>query len=312
VTASWHRGFALALLTAVMWGLLPLALKEVLAVMDPVTVSWYRFSLSAVIALAWYGLRRGPQLRALFAPGQRGWSAVAVLGLSGNYLLYIWGLQLTNPGASQVVIQLAPLLLLVCSVVLLDERFSALQWLGVALFAGGMLLFFRLRLAGSAPAGEHYTRGILLVVGAAVVWAAYGLAQKKLLVAHHARDILLLICLGGSLLLLPLAHPMQIFALDARELWLLLFCGINTIVAYGAFGLAMSYWEASRVSAVVPLAPLLTLVFTEGLNRFAGTRIAAEPLDWVGALGAVLVVVGAATAALPRHTRQPPPQEARS
>ncbi len=284
-----------------MWGLLPLALKTILAVMDPITISWYRFSLSAVIALLWYGHQRIPELkRLLFSPS---WplTLTAVAGLLGNYLLYIWGLDHVTPGAAQILIQLAPLLLLIGSVVIFKERFSAMQWLGVAGLCAGMLLFFHQRFNSVVLTSDAYLGGVGLIVAAAVTWAVYGLAQKQLLSRHNAKDILLLICVSGTLLLWPLAQPQQIRALNPTELALLVFSGLNTIIAYGAFGLAMSYWQSSRVSAVLPVAPLLTLLFTFGLNHWQHAGIPAEPMDWLSSLGALLVVVGAAVAALPKR-----------
>ena len=46
-----HRrlGLLLALTTAVLWGLLPIALKVVLARLDPYTITWYRFAASALV-----------------------------------------------------------------------------------------------------------------------------------------------------------------------------------------------------------------------------------------------------------------------
>ena len=41
-------GISLALTTAVCWGALPIAMKEVLAVMEPFTVVWYRFTMAAI------------------------------------------------------------------------------------------------------------------------------------------------------------------------------------------------------------------------------------------------------------------------
>ena len=58
----------------------------------------------------------------------RSWplTLTAVACLLGNYLLYIWGLDHITPGAAQILIQLAPLLLLIGSVVIFKERFSAM------------------------------------------------------------------------------------------------------------------------------------------------------------------------------------------
>ena len=62
-TGRWQLGLALALTTAVFWGLLPIALKVTLTGMDAWTLTWYRFT-SAAIALG----RRGA---ASPAPGSR-------------------------------------------------------------------------------------------------------------------------------------------------------------------------------------------------------------------------------------------------
>lgn len=301
MTTNWKLGLGFSLVTVLMWGLLPLALKAILVVMDPVTNTWYRFFISAIIALLWYGHRRGAALKSLLVSKSWPLTAVAVAGLLSNYLLYIWGLDHINPGAAQILIQLGPLLLLIGSVVIFKERFSALQWLGVATLIVGMLLFFHQRLNNMVLTSDAYLAGFGLIVAAAITWAIYGLAQKKLVIEHNAKDILFLICLSGTLLLWPLAESQQIRALNTTELALLLFCGLNTIIAYGSFGLAMSYWQSSRVSAVLTIAPLLTLLFTVGLNHWQLADIPAEPLDWLSGLGALLVVGGAALAALAKR-----------
>jgi hypothetical protein len=41
-SGRWVFGLLLALLTALLWGILPIKLKQVLQVMDPITVTWYR------------------------------------------------------------------------------------------------------------------------------------------------------------------------------------------------------------------------------------------------------------------------------
>lgn len=301
MATNWKLGLGFTLLTVLMWGLLPVALKIVLEVMDPVTISWYRFSLSALIALLWYGYKRIGAVKNLLGAGSWPLTAVAVGGLLCNYLLYIWGLDHITPGAAQILIQLAPLLLLIGSVILFRETFSAMQWLGVVVLCFGMLLFFHQRLTSIVTTSDDYIAGILLIIGAAVTWAFYGLAQKRLMATHDAKDLLFLICVAGTVLLLPLSEPQQIRALDATELALLVFCGLNTIIAYGSFGLALTYWQSSRVSAVLPIAPLLTLLFTAALNHWQLTDIPTEPLDWLSSLGALLVVGGAAVAALPKE-----------
>ncbi len=86
--------------------------------------------------------------------------------------------------------------------------------------------------------------------------------------------------------------------LSTLHLGILLFCALNTLVAYGAFAESLAHWEASRVSAVLALAPIVTLITVWIVSVIAPSLILPEKLTLVGVLGAVLVVTGAAAIAL--------------
>ena len=60
----------------------------------------------------------------------------------------------------------------------------------------------------------------------------------------------------------------------------------------------MAVWESSRVSAVVTLAPLMTLLFAQLLWFFLPDPISLEPLNVWSWVGAILVVAGSTAAAL--------------
>jgi drug/metabolite transporter (DMT)-like permease len=100
----------------------------------------------------------------------------------------------------------------------------------------------------------------------------------------------------------PVAAPQKIFTISPLHLATLLFCGLNTLVAYGAFAEALENWEASRVSAVISLAPLCTLVAVEIVSSLMPNLIAPEPLTILGIVGAILVVTGCMAIALGRRS----------
>ena len=118
------------------------------------------------------------------------------------------------------------------------------------------------------------------------------------------RDILLLIYITGSIVFLPLATPASIAQLDTTQLMLLAFVSLNTIIAYGAFAKAMVVWESSRVSAVVTLAPLTTMLFAQALWLFAPGQMALEPLNLLSWTGAIMVVAGSTVAALAGNSKK--------
>lgn len=297
-------GLTLSALTAACWATLPVALKITLKVIDPLTLTWFRFLVAALLTFAWLKFRGGP--RGFAQLGRRGWTllAIAAVMLVGNYVFYLLGVQRTSPGNAQLLIQLAPLLMALGGIVIFKERFRFAQWFGMSLLIGGMALFFgdqwaHLRAAADATHDAHtYLVGSLLVVVGALVWAVYALAQKQLLVKLGSMDILCFIYAAAALMLWPFAHPSHLVALDAGQWALLGFCALNTVVAYGAFAEALAHWEASRVSAVLAITPLLCLGVVALVHIAYPGVLAPEPMSTLGWVGAALVVSGSAAVSL--------------
>ena len=299
--SNWKVGLPLALTTAFLWALLPIAMKGLIADLDSTTVTWYRFFGAALFAGAFYGWRRDLELGKLLRGRLLPFTVLAVSGLLGNYIAYAWGLNYITPGALQVLIQLAPLLLLVFSVIWLGERFSARQWMGVMLVCIGLPLFFNLRLSELIQGNNaQYLIGVGLVAIAAVTWAIYGLFQKKIVAESRPQNLLVMIYLAGTLCFLPVANPSDALQLDTLGWGLLLFLTANTLIAYGAFAKAMAAWEASRVSATLALVPLMTLALSAIIGALWPDYIELEPMNWISWLGALTVVFGSLLAAIGR------------
>ena len=294
-TGRGRLGFALAALTMLLWGVLPLALKQALRSLDAVTITWFRFGVASLVLGAFLASRG--RLPAVGRLGRRGFAllAIAVVGLAANFLAFLVGLDLTTPANAQVLIQLAPMLLGLGSLVVFGERYTPAQWLGLAVLAGGLLAFFSSQLGQLSAAAlptDRYVLGSGLLVFAAVTWAGYGLAQKQLLRALPSQALMLCIYVGCFLCFAPGAVPSAIPSLSAADLWVLLFCAANTLVAYGAFASALNHWEASRVSAVLSVTPLATLGFSLAGAALFPAAIHAERVSSVSLAGAAAVVAG--------------------
>ena len=297
-SGRWKLGLALAVITAALWGLLPIALKLALTGMDPYTITWYRFAVSGlIIGLILAATHRLPAVASLT---RRDWLllVMALLGLVLNYICYVFALHHVTPTVNQTVIQLAPMFLLLGGLLYFRERFSRRQWLGFAALILGLLLFFNHRLRELADLGDGMGLGVILLVIAAVVWAVYGLVQKHLLKAMSSQQILWLLYLGAVLLLLPFSQLGTVRDLGALEFWMLAFCCANTLLGYGAFAEALEHWEISRVSAVLSLAPLFTLSGMWLIERIAPDLLEPEGLNALSIVGALLVVGGSAVCAL--------------
>ena len=297
-SGRWRLGLALALVTAGCWSTLPVALKVTLERLDPYTLTWVRFVIAGAIMLAWLAARDG--LRGFASLDRKRWGLLLLAGvlLIGNYVFYLLGVQYSTPGNAQLLIQLAPLLMALGGIFVFRERYRVGQWIGLGTIALGLWLFFRDQSGHPAVGARAYALGSAMVVIAALVWAGYALIQKQLLTRLGSPAIMLFIYLLASVLLFPLARPATLLQLDGVGMALLAFCALNTLVAYGAFAEALVHWEASRVSTVLALTPLLALAAIAGVHAIWPQADAAETEGAIGYVGALLVVAGSAMSAL--------------
>ncbi len=304
VSGRFWLGLSLALVTTFLWGLLPIALKDVLVVMDPYTITFYRFFSSGVLLLIWLAARKGLPRRKQFI----GWTPLVLLasacGLTLNYGGYLTGLDLLEPKAAQILIQLAPFLLLLGGVWFFKESFSWLQGLGSLTLLIGLLLFFNQRFELLSVADGHYTQGLLWVVFAAVTWAVYALLQKLLLKNFTSVQLMMMINLFGGIAFWTLATPSQVTGLTPWQWAMLIFCCLNTVVAYGAFAEALAHWEASKVSAVLAMTPLVTIWVLDFMAWQWPQYYQSEHLNWLALLGAALVILGSAVASLAKRKKK--------
>jgi drug/metabolite transporter (DMT)-like permease len=300
VSGRWRLGLVLALSTAAFWATLPIALKVALEQIDPYTLTWARFAFAAAVMLLWLAARR--QLGQFRDLGGRRWLMLALAGLMliGNYVGYLLGLKYTTPANAQLLIQAAPLLMGLGGLMVFGERYSIGQWIGLVAIVAGLGLFFSDQSGRALPAGGDYLLGAALIGVAALVWAVYALLQKQLLMNLSSPAILGFIYVVATLVLWPLAHPEALLALDRRHVLALVYCALNTLGAYGAFAEALAHWEASRVSVVLALTPLLCVGAVASAHALNPDLIAPEHIGLLGWLGALAVVAGSAVSSLLR------------
>ena len=300
VSGRWKFGLLLALTTAILWGVLPIALKGVMETLDPITTTFFRFSLAALLLTPYILLRSRHTsglslLSRLRSPRLFLQMLAAGLLLTSNYALYILGLQRTTAEAAQIVIQAAPMLLLLSGVWLFGERLSKLQWFVCICFVTGLCVFFSPRFYDVFIAVNAYGIGVMLILIAALVWTGYAIMQKFLLQQFSSQETMVLFYWIGTLAFLPFADFTALPQLSGLQWGLLAFCGLNTLIAYGSFAEAMAHIEASKVSAVLALTPMVT-VATVHLIPIPG--LVVEPITLLTLCGAALVVGGSMLTAL--------------
>jgi drug/metabolite transporter (DMT)-like permease len=297
-TGNWRLGLGLSLITVILWGLVPVALAIVLNKLDVYTINWFRF-LIAFISLSCYLAQQGniPKVSKLrTVPIYL--LAIATLGLIGNYILFVMGLKETSPSHAEVLIQLAGIFLSLGGLIIFKERYTRFQWIGFGVLLAGFIGFFYEQFKVLVTDSGRYIDGSIMLVVAGISWAVYALIQKQLLTKLDSAHIMWVLYGLCGLFFWGLAKPQTLMTLDPIEWIALIFCGLNTVIAYGAFAESLQHWEASRVSAVIALAPIFTIVSMDIAAVVMPDLIAPEQITSLGLLGAILVVGGSALISL--------------
>lgn len=293
-TSKPLSGFLLALTTAACWGSLPLALQQVVQIIDSSTIVWYRFvtaTLGLLIILSL--LKKLPEFKQLVQRRHRWLILLGGIALGANFILFNASLRYIAPDVTQVIAQISPFLMMFASVIFLKERINKSQKIGAFLLVIGLLLFFNRRLPELFTSLTAYTTGVLLTIGGALIWVGYGIAQKIMLRTLSSQQILLIYYATAALLVTPMAKVHEITLLPWFECCCLLYACINTLIAYGAYAEALSRWDIAKVSAVITLTPLFTIVFSQLAHYIAPTIFFKSELNILSYIGAIIVITGA-------------------
>ena len=302
-TGNWRLGLGLSLITVTLWGLVPVALAVVLTKLDIYTINWFRFVVSFVL-LGCYLVAQGnlPRLDRFRLPTYLLYLfPIAIIGLIGNYIFFVMGLKATSPSHAEVLIQLAGIFLSLGGLLIFKERYSRYQWLGVGVLITGFIGFFYEQLKILTTDSDRYIDGSIMLIVAGLSWAVYALIQKQLLTKLDSAHIMWIIYGTCGLFFGIFAQPHTLLQLNPIEWIALIFCGLNTVIAYGAFAESLQHWEASRVSAILALAPIFTIVSMSITAWLAPGLVTPEHITSLGLLGAILVVTGSISISLGKN-----------
>jgi len=265
------------------WGLQQVAVKVASAGISPLWQAGLRSLGAALLVWAWTALRRIPLFErdATLVPG----IAAGAL-FAAEFALVYYGLQFTSASRGVIFLYTAPFFVALGARWLLpNESMRAAQWLGMALAFAGVLVLFGENLL--RPAGQAWIGDLMMLV-AAMFWAATTLTVKALVLNRVVAEKTLLYQLGVSAPLLLLAalalgEP-GVFAPGVLVVGSLAF---QTVMVAGIsfllwFWLVRQY-PATRLSSFSFMTPVMGVL--------AGGLLLGEPLT--PAVFAALLLVGA-------------------
>ncbi len=299
-------GILYASTTALFWGFLAIFIKITLNDVPPVVIVWFRYTVAFVLLFSYFLARDRPKLSIIKRPPLL--IIVAAISLTINYVGFANGVNLTSPSNAQIFIQIGPITLALVGIIFFKEHISIRQLFGFLVAGAGLTLFYRDQLKNLLGSEDIYITGVLWLIMAAFAWTGYASLQKKMVQKFHAQQLNLIIFGLPILILLPWVD-FSSFSNFSPGLWvLLIFLGINTIVAYGCLAEAFKYIEANKISVIITLNPIITFVTMSILSTMNLAWIKGEVMTIFSVAGALLVISGAVLVVLSKKKKQVNPQ----
>ena len=289
VESHFMLGIFLSTATALLWGILPIILKISLQGFTTGTIAWFRFASAFFILGIFLYFQGHRPLKIFWKPPWMGIFGGACL--AANYFWATIGVEISGPSNMAVLIQTAKIFLVLTGVFVFRDRLTLRQVLGMLVAAGGLTLFFLDQKSRIAMSREYYFADFLIIM-AAIVWVGYMISQKFLNQKYGAQSLNFLVYAIATLVLVGTVEWSE-FTSAGLNAWLALsFCGVNTLLAYGALAEAVKYLPLSLISVIISLNPLITLLGMKILPAMGFANLQPDPVGMLGCWGGAMAVTG--------------------
>lgn len=259
-------------------------------------IALVRAALGAAVLLAAAALRRQP-IRWRVIGSQLGLLALSGAFIGFNWILLFEAYRYTSVSVATLAYYAAPVLVVLLAPLILKEPFSIPKMAGVLAAAAGTLL-----LTGSGEGtGSDPVRGVLLGLGAAVLYAAV-ILTNKFITGLSGMERTFTQLLVAALVMAPyllITRPVPTGPLTCAGLICLVTVGIiHTGFAYYLYFSAMGELPSQTTALLGYIDPVSALFFSALLLH--------ERLTGLQLVGAVLILGGAAFGELYRKKRPAP------
>jgi drug/metabolite transporter (DMT)-like permease len=283
------RGILFSVVTALLWGVLPITLKISLQGFTIGTIAWFRFSLAFLLLGFFLQFKGSRPLNILRKPPWMG--VFGGLCLTANYYWVTLGVKISGPSNMAVLIQTASVFLVLTGVFVFCERFTTRQIFGMFVVVAGLSMFFFDQQSRVVMSSEYYFADFLIIMSA-IVWVGYMISQKFLSREYGAQSLNFLVYTVATVMLVGTVEWLEFATAGFNAWWALIFCGVNTLIAYGALAEAVKYIPLSLISVIISLNPLITLIGMEILPAIGFANLQPDLVGMVGYFGGAIAVTG--------------------
>ncbi len=274
------------LLVVAMWGLIFVAVHELLVVLDSIQVVIFRYWIFSIVFLLLLVLK--PELRPKFT--RRDWGLylfAGVLAVPGAQFPIVYGQRFLAPPLVSLIAGLTPVMAVVLARLVLSEKFSRFQFVGCLLaLVGSLSIILTSGSDGTAMTDSNPAMAALALISP-ISWAGYMIFIRRVSTRHSALTSIGTAMVLGTVSTVPFwKHSFGgLSDLEVPQiLWLLYLAIGGTLLTYWIYFRVIAEIGANRAAAYMFVVPLVALFWSWAI------------LDYVPSvptiLGGAVVLVG--------------------
>lgn len=283
---NFNKTYILLLMAAILWGAQPVVVKGIIKELSPIMITFYRYiGISAILLIILF-INNGK----IVLPRRQHVFVLLIMGLSGialNNIFQFSGLQYSTAIKCTLVSATTPAITAVLAAIFLQEKMSAIQWVGTFIsFLGVLFLVAHGSIAVIMSLSFNY--GDVLYFGSQICWAIYAILGRKIMVELSPMATTAWAGLAGAIMT-------GIYALwEGTDMTANVSSNGMLSMSYMIIGggvLAMTWWNSgvkevgpSKAAIIFNIMPIVGMLFAV---IFLG-----EHLGWSEIIGGLWIISG--------------------
>ena len=197
---------------------------------------------------------------------------LAFFGVAVNQAFFIYGLSLTNPINSAIIMVSNPIAVMLFTIFLFKERFTIYKLSGLAFGITGALMLLLFNANGSFTFGSNTIIGDVMTLINSLSWAVFVVMAKPYMQKYQTVTVMKWIFLFGFIYMLPFGMPdllnVEWTKLPSITIFAMAFVVIaTTFFAYLLNTFALKALSSSVVSMYIYLQPFLATTIAIALGK---------------------------------------------